>query len=88
MKKQIFLAATLAAISLGASGLVLAKDFNLQQTTSGTSKKQTDAEKKAEKAKREEAKKEAEKARKESKATAKNADQTTKKKHKKFLGIF
>jgi hypothetical protein len=88
MKKQIFLAIVLAAITGGANGLVFANDAKPHPNQTTTSQKETKAEKKADKVRKAEAKKEAEKQRRDAKMTAKNNSKTTKKKHKKFLGIF
>ncbi len=88
MKKKLFLITTLATLFLSGSSLVFGKEFNLYQTNSGVSKKQTETAKKEAKEKRMEAKKEAEKQRREARLAAKNSSKTTKKKHKKFLGIF
>jgi hypothetical protein len=91
MKRKILLLTVLATFLFGTSNLVFGKEMNpnqTNQTKSGTSKKQTDAEKKEAKEKQMADKKEAEKQRREAKMTAKSSSKTTKKKHKKFLGIF
>lgn len=88
MKRKIFLLTMLATLLFGGSNLVFGKEMNAYQTKSGTSKKQTEAEKKEAKEKSMAAKKDAEKQRREAKMTAKNSSKTTRKKHKKFLGIF
>ena len=76
----------LATLLLGGNALVFGKAFNFYQTNSEMSKKQTDSDRKKSKEKRAEAKKEAAQKRQEAKMIAKK--NTTKKKHKKFLGIF
>ncbi len=86
MKKKLFLITTMAALLLSANALVFGKEFNIYQTNSGMSKKQTDGDKKESAEKSMEAKKEAAQKRKEAKMAAKKTK--TKKKHKKFLGIF
>jgi len=91
MKRKILLLTMLATLLFGGSNLVFGKEMNADQTNqtkTGASKKQTEAEKKEAKEKSMAAKKDAEKQRREAKMTAKNSSKTTKKKHKKFLGIF
>lgn len=90
--KKIFSAVMLAAVLIEGSFLTFGEELNLQQTNSATAKtssnKQTVAEKKQAREKRSAAKKEAEKNRKATETAAHDAKKTTKKKHKKFLGIF
>lgn len=88
MRKQIFTAIVLAAITGGASGLIFANDANLQTNQTTTYKKESKSAKKADQTRKAEAKNEAEKQHREAKMTAKNNRKTTGKKHKKFLGIF
>ena len=88
MKRNLFLMMTLATLLFGASSLAFGKEYNMYQTTTNTSKKQLETDKKVAKEKRTEVKKEAEQKRQEAKLTAKNTQKSTKKKHKKFLGIF
>ena len=88
MKRKIFLLTMLATLLFGANNLVFGKEMSRYQTKSGTSKKQPESEKKEAQEKRMEAKKDTEKQRREAKLTAKHSSKTTKRKHKKFLGIF
>lgn len=87
MKKSLFLLMTLTVFIFGASNQVCAQNSNSEQTQKTTSKQQTTAETKDTQEKREEDKKEAERQRKESGLSATD-NKKTKKKHKKFLGIF
>ncbi len=86
MKKRLFLMTLIATILLAGNAMAFSKEFNFYQTNSETSKKQTEKNKLEAKEKRTEAKKEAAEKRHEAKMIAKN--NKTKKKHKKFLGIF